>query len=356
MAVCTAGLDVHARSVRISVVRADELVGEVTVPYNAGRIAEQLQRLGAERCCYEAGPTGVDLYRKLRSRGIDCTVIAPALVPRRAGDRVKTDKRDARQLALLFQAGLLTPVRVLDADLEALRDLLRARDDARLDRNRSRQRISKFCLRYGRRLPTSSWTKQRRIWLGQQAFERAAQQRAFDDYLESLDIADRRLERLDVDVLEYAQDPTIAALVGRLRCLRGIDTLSALILIAEIGDFARFPSAPAFMSYVGLVPCESSSGEQRSQGGLTKTGNSHVRRILIEAAWNNRQSPRISATMAARHQGQSPRVVQHAAKCQRRLHKRWSRMGMRNKPANKIVAAVARELAGFVWAIAVCTD
>lgn len=353
---CTAGLDVHAKSVRISVVRADELIGEATVPNDAAWVAEQLRRFGASRCCYEAGPTGVDLYRKLLDRGIDCTVIAPAMVPRRAGDRVKTDARDARHLAMLFQAGLLTPVRVLDAELEALRDLLRARDDARLDRNRNRQRLSKFCLRHGRQLPTSSWTQQRRTWLGKQAFELKPQQRAFDDYLESLDLADRRLERLDADIVEYANEPAIAQLVGRLRCIRGIDTLSALILIAEIGDFARFRSAPAFMSYIGLVPTESSSGEQRSQGGLTKTGNSHVRRILIEAAWNNRRPPRISATMAARHKGQPPRVVQHAAKCQRRLHKRWARMTMRNKPPNKIVAAVARELAGFVWAIAVCTD
>src|SRR5438876_1415283 len=326
----TVGLDVHARSVRLAAVRADELLEERTLPYDEEAVERVLRRWPLVRCCYEAGPTGFGLYRYLVERGIDCLVVAPGLVPQRPGDRVKTDSRDARKLARLLAGGLLQPIHVPTAELEAARDLVRAREDARLDRMRDRHRLSKFCLRQGRVLPTSSWTVMRRKWLGEQRFEFAAQQITFDGYVHTVDLVDARIEQLERAVRETAGQEPWRALVARLRCLRGIDTLTALALVAEIGDFNRFRSAEEFMAFVGLVPSEHSSGEKRRQGSITKVGNSHVRR----------------------QRGQDAIVVERAWRCQQRLYQRWQRMAGRGKRQQKIVVACARELAGFVWAIA----
>jgi transposase len=241
---------------------------------------------------------------------------------------------------------------VPSAEQDAVRDLIRAREDARQDRTRARQRLGKFVLRHDRRLPGSGWTLTRRQWLGRQAFEHAAQQAAFDDYLLSCDLLDRRSETLERQIDEWALHDDFRELVGRLRCLRGIDTLTAIGLVAEIGDFSRFRTAPAFMAYLGLVPSESSSGAQRKQGSITKTGNNHARRLLIEAAHNQRRRPARSAALARRQAGQPAHVVARAQQAQLRLHKRWQRMSARGKHSNKIATSVARELAGFVWAIA----
>ena len=347
-----AGLDVHAASIRLAVVREDELLDERTLPFDGELIARELRRLGVARVCYEAGPTGFGLARQLREAGLTCDVIAPGLVPRRSSDRVKTDVRDARKLALLYQGGMLAPIWVPSLEQEAVRDLIRAREDARQDRARARQRLGKFVLRHDLRLPGAGWTLTRRQWLGRQAFAQAAQQVAFDDYLLACDLLDRRIETLEREIDEWAVHDSFRELVGRLRCLRGVDTLTAIGLVAEIGDFSRFKTAPAFMAYLGLVPCESSSGERRRQGALTKTGNNHARRLLIEAAHNQRRRPARSAHLARRQAGQPAEVVARAQQAQLRLNKRWQRMGARGKHSNKIAASVARELAGFVWAIA----
>jgi transposase len=347
-----AGLDVHAASIRLAVVREAELLDERTLPYDCGLVERELRRLGATRVCYEAGPTGFGLARHLRGAGLECDVVAPGLVPRRSSDRVKTDKRDARKLALLYQGGMLKPIWVPSAEQEAVRDLIRAREDARQDRSRARQRLGKFVLRRDRRLPGKGWTLARRQWLGRQAFEHVAQQTAFDDYLLACDLLDRRIETLERQIDEWAAHDSFRQLVGRLRCLRGIDTLTAIGLVAEIGDFSRFRTAPAFMAYLGLVPSESSSGERRRQGSITKTGNNHARRLLIEAAHNQRRRPARSAHLARRQAGQPAEVVARAQQAQLRLHKRWQRLSARGKHSNKIAAGVARELAGFVWAIA----
>src|SRR2546427_8088103 len=276
----TVGLDVHARSVRLAAVRADELLEERTLPYDEQAVEQVLRRWPVVRCCYEAGPTGFGLQRFLVERGIDCSVVAPGLVPQRPGDRVKTDPRDARKLARLLAGGLLAPIHVPSRELEAARDLVRAREDARLDRMRDRQRLSKFCLRHGRMLPTSSWTVMRRKWLGEQRFEFAAQQITFDSYVHTVDLVDARIEQLERAIRETAEQEPWRGLVARLRCLRGIETLTALALVTEIGDFDRFTTAEQFMAFVGLVPTEHSSGEQRRQGSITKVGNSHVRRVI----------------------------------------------------------------------------
>src|SRR5712692_7918052 len=346
------GLDVHARSIRLAAVRADELLEERTLPYDEEAVERLLRRWPAVRCCYEAGPTGFGLYRYLIGRGIACSVVAPGLVPQRPGDRVKTDPRDARKLARLLAGGLLEPIHVPSAEQEAARDLVRAREDARLDRMRDRHRLSKFCLRHGRTLPTSSWTVVRRKWLSAQRFPFPAQQITFDSYVHAVDLVDARSEQLERAIRETAGQEPWRELVGKLRCLRGIDTLTALALVAEIDDFSRFRTAEEFMAFVGLVPSEHSSGEKRRQGSITKVGNSHVRRLLVESAWHARRRPTVGYQLARRQRGQDAVVVERAWRCQQRLYQRWQRMAGRGKPQQKIVVACARELAGFVWAIA----
>jgi len=348
----TVGLDVHARSVRLAAVRADELLEERTLPYDEEAVERTLRRWPGVRCCYEAGPTGFGLYRHLVERGIDCAVVAPGLVPQRPGDRVKTDPRDARKLARLLAGGLLEPIHVPSPELEAARDLVRAREDARLDRMRDRQRLSKFCLRHGRLLPTSAWTVVRGKWLGEQRFAYAAEQQTFDTYLHAVDLVDARIARLEQAIRETAEQGPWRELVARLRCFRGIDSLTALALVAEIGDFSRFRRAEEFMAFVGLVPSEHSSGERRRQGSITKVGNAHVRRLLVEAAWHARRRPKVGYELSRRQRGQDARVIERAWRCQQRLYQRWQRMAGRGKPQQKIVVACARELAGFVWAIA----
>jgi transposase len=346
------GLDVHARSIRLAAIRGDELLEERTLPYDEEAVERLLRRWPAVRCCYEAGPTGFGLYRYLAERGVDCLVVAPGLVPQRPGDRVKTDSRDARKLARLLAGGLLEPIYVPARELEAARDLVRAREDARLDRMRDRHRLSKFCLRHGRTLPTSSWSVMRRKWLGEQCFEFVAQQLTFDTYVHAVDLVDARIEQLERAIRETAEQGPWCQLVAQLRCLRGVDTLTALAVASEIGDFDRFKTAEEFMAFVGLVPTERSSGEQRRQGSITKVGNSHVRRLLVESAWHARRRPKVGYELARRQRGQNAAVVERSWRCQQRLYQRWQRMAGRGKPQQKIVVACARELSGFIWAIA----
>jgi transposase len=290
------------------------------------------------------------LARYLNAVGIACQVVAPGLVWRQPGDRVKTDRRDARRLAAQYAGGMLEPIFVPSRELEGLRDLVRAREDARQDRSRTRLRLSAFVLRHGRLLPTKSWSVQRRQWLGQQRFAELGAQAAFDDYLTAVDLVERRVELLERQLGEQALAGPHAALIARLRCLRGIDTLSAVGITAEIGDFDRFASAERFMSFVGLVPSERSSGEQRRRGSITKTGNDHVRRLLVEAAWNHRRRPAMNYVIQRRRRDQPPLAVERAIRAEQRLHRRWLRLRSRGKDERTIVVAVARELAGFVWA------
>jgi transposase len=348
----TVGLDVHAKSIRLAALRADELFEERTLPHDEEALERVLRRWPEVRCCYEAGPTGYGLFRHLRARGIDCQVVAPGLVPKRPGDRVKTDRRDARTLARLLAGGLLEPIHVLLPEEEAARDLVRAREAARLDRMRDRQRLSKFCLRHGQPLPLKSWGVARRKWLGEQRFPFPEQQLAFDTYVHAVDLVDHRIEDLERAIAETAARGAWRELVGRLCCLRGIDTLTALALAVEIGDFGRFQTAEQFMAFVGLVPSEHSSGERRRQGSITKVGNTHVRRLLVESAWHARRRPKVGYQLARRQRGQTALVIERSWRCQQRLYRRWQRMAARGKPQQKIVVACAREVAGFMWAIA----
>jgi transposase len=350
------GLDVHADSIAIAV--AEPGRGEpaplATIAHDVPTLLRRLRRLGKVRCCYEAGPTGFGLQRMLAAEGIECVVVAPSLVPVRSGDRVKTDRRDAEKLARFLRSGDLTPIHVPSEATEAMRDLERARDDAKRAERVARNQLSKFLLRHGRRFRggKKAWTKQHYRWLGTLSFEHPAQQRVFEDYLKTVQDIEQRVALLTKSIEELVESWELKPVVRALQALRGIGLISAVVLAAEVENFARFDRAPKFMAFTGLVPSERSSGEERRQGRITGTGNRHVRRILVEAAWAYRFRPRLSLTIRRRSQGLAPGVLRIAAKAQVRLTERFRRLVGRGKHANKVITAVARELAAFVWAIA----
>jgi transposase len=352
------GLDTHRDSISIAVARMDGKPAESlgSVPSDVPGLIKRLLRLGpAEslRCCYEAGPTGLGLARRLAEVGIACEVIAPSLTPVQKGARVKTDRRDAQKLAQYLRAGLLTPIHVLDPATEAIRDLERARDDAKRAERAARHQLSKFLLRHGRWFEgRATWGAAHQAWLAKQQFDNKAQQDVLNDYREAVAMATARVRRLTQRVAERVADWDKAPLVTALQALRGVELISAVTLVAEVGDFRRFASPSELMSFVGLVPSEYSSGESRRQGRITRTGNGHVRRILVESAWHYRQQPRMSKAIRARNDRVSGPVRAIAWKAQHRLHKRLLRLMGRGKPATQAATAVARELVGFVWAIA----
>lgn len=350
------GIDAHKRELHVAM-----LVGTTAAPVSwtvanepkaIDRLRRKLEREapGPVRVCYEAGPCGYALQRQLTGGRITCIVIAPALMPRKPGDRVKTDKRDARKLAELLRAGLLTEVRPPTPAEEAVRDLCRARDDAREDVQRARHRLGKLLLRRGLHFPgRKNWTQAHRQWIKTIAWAHAAERTVVDDYLLAIEQIESRLADLDAQLAETAQTEPYREPVGWLRCFRGIDTLTAMLILAELHDFRRFPSARALMAYLGLVPSEDSSGDRHRRGRITKTGNTLVRRVLIEASWHYQHRPGVGPGLAARRQGQSARVIAIADKAQQRLCRRFRRLTAEHKPAPKVVVAVARELAGFIW-------
>jgi transposase len=351
------GIDAHKRELHVAMLigaAAEPVTWTVAnEPKAIDRRRRKLEREapGRVQVCYEAGPCGYALQRQLTGGRISCIVIAPALMPRRPGDRVKTDKRDARKLAELLRAGLLTEVRPPTPAEEAVRDLCRARDDAREDVQRARHRLGKLLLRRGLHFPgRKNWTQAHRQWIKTIQWEHAAERAVVDDYLLAIGQIENRLADLDAQLGETAQTEPYREPVGWLRCFRGIDTLTAMLILAELHDFRRFPSARALMAYLGLVPSEDSTGDRHRRGRITKTGNTLVRRILIEASWHYQHRPGVGPGLAARRKGQPARVIAIADKAQQRLCRRFRRLTAEHKPAPKVVVAVARELAGFVWA------
>ncbi|MGH8566389.1 MAG: IS110 family transposase [Gammaproteobacteria bacterium] len=347
------GLDVHKETIAVAVLRPGELVPDERVIPNTPEALRKLISRSPRRLatCYEAGPTGYDTHRLLTSLGVPCDVIAPTLTPRRAGQRVKTDRLDARMLARLHRAGELTPIRVPSPEEEAVRDLVRVREDLKDDRKRARQRLRSFLLRYGRRHEGSGrWTLALEAWARSQKFDEPYAQAAYDHLLASEAARTAELLAADARVEQAATAPPLDEPVARLRCLRGVDTLTAVTIVAEVCDFRRFPTAPSFMSFTGLVPSEHSSGASERRGSITKTGNRHVRRVLVEAAWAYRHRPAIGSGLRRRSEGQPPEVLACAWRAQLRLNARY-RLLAPKKGREKAVTAVARELAGFVWAL-----
>lgn len=324
------------------------------------KVRRLMQNLGPKEellVCYEAGPTGYGLHRQLTRMGIRCIVVAPALIPKRPGDRVKTDRRDAVRLAELLRAGELTPVWVPGEEDEALRDLVRAREDAIADRLRARHRLSKFLLRHDLRPPakTRAWSVAHRTWLDRLKLE-GSTGAVFREYLHAIDEITGRIERLESEIHVVAARSTHAPVIQALQALRGVKEVAAATLVAEVGEFSRFRHPAQLMAYAGLVPREYSSGSSRWQGGITKTGNSHLRRITVESAWAYRHKPSLKGDLLRRQEGQTAQARDISWRAQVRLHKKYIGLIMRGKGGGVTTAAVARELLGFVWAIACAVE
>ena len=355
------GLDVHAETISVAVA---EPGGEVrslgTIPNRPESVGRLIRKLGKPeqlKACYEAGPTGYVLYWQLSELGVKCEVVAPTLVPVKAGDRVKTDRRDAEKLARCYRAGDLTAVWVPDAAHEALRDLVRARLAAKRDQLRARHRLSKFLLRHGRRATegVGAWTERYLEWVKTLHFEHAAQQMTLQDYLHEVEHAGERIVRLErsIDTAIETLPVKMRAVIEALQSLRGIAQISAVSIMAEIGELSRFEHPRQLMGYSGAVSREHSSGERINRGPISKAGNAHLRRIAVEAAWAYRHRPAVGKTLAVRQRRSSAAVTALAWKAQNRLHQRYTRLMARGKCKQQVVTAVGRELLGFIWAIGV---
>lgn len=355
------GLDVHAETIAVAV--AEPGRGEVRslgiIPNEPTAVRKLIQKLGKKdlKACYEAGPTGFALYWQLVELGVECDVIAPTLIPKKSGERIKTDRRDALKLARSFRAGDLTAVWVPDQAHEALRDLVRAREAAKYDQHRARQRLSKFLLRTAKKPPSecSTWSVKYVEWIRSLRYEHVAQEATKIDYLAEVDHASERIRRLEqaIDDAVKQASPSVRAVIDGLQALRGIAKLSATTLAVEIGSFSRFETAKQLMAYCGVVPSEHSSGNTRRQGAITKTGNAHVRRVLFESAWGCRHRPNLGAKLKERQRGLSATTNEIALKAQHRLHRRYLALSARGKPSPKVLGAIGRELLGFIWAVAV---
>lgn len=357
------GLDVHADTIVAAVAEPD---GEVRplgmIPNRLESIRKLVAKLGSVnqlKACYEAGPTGYVLYWQLTGLGVACQVIAPSLVPVKAGDRVKTDRRDAARLARSYRAGDLTPVWVPDAAHEALRDLVRAREDAKQDQLRARHRLNKFLLRHGQCPPDTvkkSWTQKYMTWIKEKVhFDQPALEATLLDYVHEVHHAAERIDRLEkfIDVaIEKAPAP-MRAVIESLQALRGVAKITAVSIVAEVGSLSRFEKPRQLMGYSGLVSSEFSSGNRIQRGHITKTGNAHLRRVIMEAAWAYQRRPWVGGALLKRQQGLDQEIKDLAWKAQWRLHHRYNKLAARGKNKNQIVTAVGRELLGFIWAIAV---
>jgi transposase len=350
------GLDVHKNSIVIAAaIGRGEATVVRTIVNDWATLLKELDRLGSRvrlRVCYEAGPTGYDLARRLGDSGVCCIVVAPSRIPQESGQRVKTDRRDARKLSNLLRAGLLTEVKIPEEEQESMRDLERARDDAKNAERAARHQLDKFLLRHGRIWSRSKWTRLHWFWVKQQAFPAEALRRVLTDSIRTVEEAAARVKRLEKDIEELVETWSLASLVHALQALRGIRLTSAVIVAAELGDMAQFSSPRKAMGFLGQVPSEDSSGERRHRGRITRTGNTHVRRILTETAWNYRFRPRPSRAIRKRRESLPREIVAIAEKAEQRLSRRYQHLIHKGKSSPKAATAVARELTGFIWAIA----
>jgi transposase len=353
-------MDAHKNSIQVAVLRPGSREAEELEVANRERDLKRFARKlvreagGSEvRCCYEAGPCGFSLARRMEAAApLICEVIAPSLVPVRPGRRVKTDRRDARKLVRFYRAGELTVVHQPSERDESVRNLTRCREDAKQDLLRARHRLGKMLLRCGRLYADGrAWTNQHLVWLRGLEWEHPADQVVFDDYMRAIEVLRDRIAVLDAQVAAFAGEEPYKESVGWLRCFYGIDTVTALTFLVELGDLRRFAKPTDLMGFIGMVPSEWSSGDSQRRGALTKTGNAHVRRVLIEAAWQFRHKPSIGRTLRRRREGQPGWAIAIADRAHARLYKRYWALLARGKPLNKVVVAIARELIGFLWSI-----
>jgi len=356
------GLDVHAETIAVAVAETNgETRSLGTIANREESIRKFIKKLGSPeqlRACYEAGPTGFVLYWQLTQLGVDCAVVAPSLVPKKPGDRVKTDRRDALKLAHCHRNGDLTAVWVPDDASEALRDLVRQREAAKQDQLRARHRLTKFLLRTGQRPPLGlkPWTERYMRWLAQVRYAQPAQEVTRLDCMNEFEHMSARVKRLEEAILEVVKQAPQAMqeLIRGLQALRGVAHISAVTIAAELGNISsRFETARKLMGYSGAFPSEDSSGNRIRKGGITKAGNAHLRRIVMESAWCYRHLPRVGEKLRKRHQGVPAEIIEISWKAQNRLYKRYRKLTMAGKDQRKVITAVGRELLGFIWAIAI---
>jgi len=350
------GLDVHKDSIKIAVAEEGREPARyyTSIPGENNKLINRIRKLGPAnsiRCCYEAGPGGYTVYRVLTAAGIDCKVIAPSMIPKQSGKRVKTDRLDAENLAHYLRSGDLTEVWVPDETTESIRNLVRLREDARIARQKARQQLNQFLLRKGRAYRKTRWIVHHIEWIRFQKFPEEGDNVTLADYLRQVELLGERITNVEEDLKLYSRHWKQNGLVERLQCLRGIAFISAVGIAAEVGDLKRFATAGKFMSYVGLVPAEYSSGQKERRGSITRCGNVMVRRLLVEAAWHYRFQPRRSRAIAFRNEKLPQQIQDLGWKAQERLHRKYMKLLMGGKPKNKVCVAVARELAGFIWAI-----
>ncbi len=351
------GLDVHKDSIKIAVAEKGRNKARFlsSIPNDSNKLLKKLHEIGSKdsiQCCYEAGPGGYTLHRALSSAEVDCRVIAPSLIPKQSGRRIKTDRLDAENLAHYLRSGDLVEVWVPDQKTESMRNLARLREDARISRQKSRQRLNQFLLRKDCIYPGKThWLESHMRWIRWQHFEEEADEITLANYLHTVELADSRVKNIEENLRLQCKDWQINPLVKNLQSLRGIGFLSAVVIAAETGDLRRFGSAGKLMAYYGLVPSEHSSGPREKRGSITRCGNNLVRRLLVEAAWHYRHRPSMSRCIRERCEGLSQEVIDIAWKAQERLHRRYMHLIMNGKQKNKVCVAVARELAGFIWAI-----
>jgi transposase len=352
------GLDVSKEKIAVAIAEEGREAPRYwgTIPHTPEAVKKLVFKIGKDanlQVCYEAGPTGYPLFRLLTSLGVHCNVIAPSLIPKRPGERIKTDRRDAVRLAQLYRAGELTSIYVPTPEDEALRDLVRCREDAKEDELRVKHRLTKFLLRHDIKPPSgvNKWTVKYYRWLDTLKFDNSSSRLTFQEYYHGLKELEQRVKRLEDEIRAQAAEGVHAEKIQALQALRGVAVVTAASIVAEIGSFKRFSTPRQFMAYVGLIPSESSSGDTRRQGEITKTGNRHVRRLLIESAWSYRYVPAVKGELKRRQNGLPPTIQAISWKAQNRLHKKYFRLISRGKESGKAITAVARELAGFIWAV-----
>jgi transposase len=356
------GLDVHKETIAVATIhdgtKEAEFLG--TIPNNPDAIRNLVKKLGAKETyyCYEAGPCGFTIYRQLTELGANCLLAAPSLIPTKPGDKVKTDRKDAKKLARLLRNGDLTAVHVPSRKQEALRDLLRAREEANKDLKRKKNQLTKLLLRYDVHPPdkVKPWSVRYWKWLYTVRFEEIPLQIVWTEFIHAVQQAEEKVLRFDKAIEEAAEHIAEQKLFKAYQSLKGIGLLTAAVLVAEIGDITRFKSPKQLMAYIGLIPGEHSSGDTRKQGRITKTGNSHLRYMIVENSWHYRHKPRVGPELQKRQEAQTKEVKAIAWKAQHRLHHKYRKMVARGKSNKTAVVAVARELTGFIWAIGHQTD
>jgi transposase len=353
------GLDVHKETIVIAIAddcRSGEIRNYGTIAHTIEALdkflRKQLSQCVELRCVYEAGPTGFGLYHYLRNNGIDCIVAAPSMIPKKSGVRIKNDRRDAQDLARLHRAGDLTAIYVPEPEDEAMRDLVRARDDARNAARKAKQRLLSFLLRHGWSYSgKKNWTKAHFNWLADIKMAHRAQQVAFQEYIGAIEETEERKGRITKEITTLVKEWRLEPVVSAIQALRGISLLTAAVLVAEIGSLARFAKPSELMAYLGLVPSEHSSGTSIRRGGITKAGNGYARRALVEAAWTYRFPARVTRHLKKRSDQLPIKIRRISWKAQTRLCEKFRRLSGRGKPAQVVTTAIARELIGFIWAI-----